>query len=164
MGHGGGEADVTEKTLRDSVLTLLRGGEAHSPVESVIRELPPSLAGSRVGAIPHTPWRLLEHMRIAQWDILEFCRNAGHVSPEYPAGYWPKGDEPPADRAWDETVAVFCSDLVEMQRLVEDPASDLLAAIPHGDGQTLLREALLLADHNAYHLGQLVAIRRGLGA
>jgi hypothetical protein len=153
---------MTDAVLRSVLVALLRGGDAHSPVESVIREFPVSLAQSRTGALPHTPWRLLEHMRIAQWDILEFSRNADHVSPEFPGGYWPSGDSPPTSRAWDESVAAFCSDLQAMQRLVEDPGSDLLAPIPHGDGQTLLREALLVADHNSYHLGQLVAIRRAL--
>ena len=130
-------------------------------MEEAIREFPPSLASSRVGALPHTPWRLLEHLRIAQWDILEFCRNPDHVSPEFPTGYWPTGDAPPTATAWDEAVSRFCSDLEAMQRLVADPRSDLFAPIEHGDGQTLLREALLVADHNSYHLGQLMVIRRG---
>lgn len=155
---------MTDKALRNQLVTLLRGGEAHSPVESAVRECPASMAQSRVGTLPHTPWQLLEHMRIAQWDILEFCRNAGHVSPEFPAGYWPGGDSPPSARAWDESVASFCSDLAAMQRLVQAPESDLFAPIPHGDGQTLLREALLVADHNSYHLGQLTAIRRAVEA
>jgi hypothetical protein len=101
-------------------------------------------------------------MRIAQWDILEYCRNADHVSPDFPDGYWPSEDSPPTASSWDECVDMFCSDLVAMQRLVSDPESDLFAPIPHGEGQTLLREALLVADHNSYHLGQLMAIRRGL--
>ena len=153
---------MTDKVLRDQLVALLRGGQAHIPVEATIREIPQSLAGLRVGSIPHTPWRLLEHMRIAQWDILEFCRNAEHVSPEFPDGYWPPGDAPPSPVAWEETVAAFCFDLEAMQRLVENPAADLFAPIPHGDGQTLLREALLVADHNSYHLGQLMAIHYGL--
>lgn len=153
---------MKDKALREQLVALLRGGEAHSVVEGEIRAFPQELARSRVGSIPHTPWRLLEHMRIAQWDILEFTRNADHVSPEFPDGYWPPGDSPPTANAWDESVSAFCSDLEAMQRLVSDPDSDLFARIPHGKGQTLLREALLVADHNSYHLGQLIAIRRGL--
>jgi hypothetical protein len=154
---------VTDKTLRDQLAALLRGGEAHAPLEDAIRGFPPSLAHSRVGSIPRTPWRLLEHIRIAQWDILEFCQNPDHVSPKFPDGYWPSGDSPPTANSWDESVSAFCSDLVSMQRLVADPQSDLFVPIPHGDGQNLLREAMLVADHNSYHLGQLLVIRRGLG-
>jgi len=154
---------MKDKTLRDQLAALLRGGEAHAPLEDAIRGFPSSLAHSRVGSIPHTPWRFLEHMRIVQWDILEFCQNPDHVSPEFPDGYWPSGDSPPTTNSWDESVSAFCSDLVSMQRLVADPQSDLFAPIPHGDGQTLLREAMLVADHNSYHLGQLLVIRRGLG-
>jgi hypothetical protein len=116
-----------------------------------------------VDGVPHTPWRLLEHMRIAQWDILEFSRDPGHVSPAFPEGYWPEGDAPPEAQAWDRSVRAFRADLQAMQDLVRDPATDLFARIPHGDGQTVLREALLVADHNAYHLGQLVMLRRCLG-
>ena len=154
---------MTDKTLRDQLAALLRGGEAHAPLEDAIRGFPSLLAHSRVGSIPHTPWRFLEHMRIVQWDILEFCQNPDHVSPEFPDGYWPSGDSPPTANSWDESVSAFCSDLVSMQRLVADPQSDLFVPIPHGDGQTLLREAMLVADHNSYHLGQLLVIRRGLG-
>ena len=103
-------------------------------------------------------------MRIAQSDILEFSRNPKHVSPEFPAGYWPETDAPPDDKAWEKSVRQFRADLKAMQDLVEDPATDLFAPIPHGDGQTILREALLVADHNSYHLGQLVTVRRLLGA
>ncbi len=101
---------------------------------------------------------------IAQWDILEFSRNPKHVSPKFPDGYWPEGDAPPDDGAWDRSVTAFREDLQAMQDLVADPKTDLFARIPHGSGQTVLREALLVADHNAYHLGQLVCVRRALGA
>ena len=114
--------------------------------------------------MPHTPWRLLEHLRIAQWDILRFSVDPKHISPEFPAGYWPEGDGPPDPSAWDRSVESFRSDLQAMKDLVADPKTDLFAPIPHGQGQTILREALLVADHNAYHLGQLVTVRRLLGA
>ena len=114
--------------------------------------------------VPFTPWRLLEHLRMAQWDILEFSRNAKHKSPKWPEGYWPDGDAPPNSAAWDASVAAFRRDLVEMEKLVKDPSKDLFDPIPHGQGQTLLREALLVADHNSYHVGQLILLRRLLGA
>jgi hypothetical protein len=150
--------------LREHLLELLRGGSAHLDFDKAIANLPAALRGTRPAGLPHTPWRLLEHMRIAQWDILEFSRNPRHVSPAWPEGYWPKGDAPPDDAAWDRSVAAFRADLRAMQDLVADPATDLFARIPHGKGQTILREALLTADHNAYHLGQLVEVRRMLGA
>jgi hypothetical protein len=156
-------ADQTA-ALREHLLYLLRGGGAHLNFEAAIADLPASLWGAKVAGVPHTPWRLLEHLRICQWDILEFSRNPRHVSPSFPDGYWPKGDAPPDATAWDRSVTAFRADLQAMQDLVADPATDLFASIPHGEGQTILREALLVADHNAYHLGQLVVLRRALGA
>ena len=153
-----------DRALRDHLLFLLRGGGAHLDFETAIADLPPNLRGGKLPGLPHTPWRLLEHMRIAQWDILEFSRDPKHVSPSFPDGYWPAGDAPPDDAAWNRSVESFRADLKSMQDLVADPAIDLFAPIPHGDGQTVLREALLVADHNAYHLGQLVTVRRLLGA
>lgn len=150
--------------LRDHLLYLLRGGGAHLNFDKAIADLPPALRGARPASVPHTPWRLLEHLRIAQWDILEFCRNPHHVSPSWPDGYWPEGDAPPNVAAWNRSVKAFRADLKAMQELVADPATDLFARIPHGESQTILREALLVADHNAYHLGQLVVVRRALGA
>jgi hypothetical protein len=154
----------TDQILRDHLLYLLRGGGAHLDFEAAIADLPAGLRGGKPAGLPHTPWRLLEHMRIAQWDILEFSRNSKHVSPKFPDGYWPQGDAPPDGDAWERSVAGFRADLRAMQELVANPATDLFAPIPHGQGQTILREALLVADHNAYHLGQLVTIRRLLGA
>ena len=153
-----------EQALRDHLLYLLRGGGAHLDFEAAIAGLPANLRGAKPAGLPHTPWRLLEHMRLAQWDILEFCRNPKHVSPDFPGGYWPRGDAPPDAGAWDRSADAFRADLRAMQELVADASSDLFAPIPHGQGQTLLREALLVADHNAYHLGQFVTVRRLLGA
>jgi hypothetical protein len=150
--------------LREHVLYLLRGGGAHLGFEQAIAGLPLELRGKKPAGLPHTPWRLLEHMRIAQWDILEFTGNPHHVSPEFDAGYWPTGDAPPDADTWDRSVAAFRADLQGMQDLVADPATDLFTPLAHGQGQTVLREALLIADHNAYHLGQLVVVRRLLGA
>ena len=153
-----------DRMLRDHVLYLLRGGGAHLSFDKAVAGLPAKLSGAKPPGIPHTPWRLVEHMRLAQWDILEFSRNPRHVSPEFPEGYWPKGDAPPNAAAWNASIKAFRRDLKAMEKLVDDPDTDLLSRIPHGDGQTILREALLVADHNAYHLGQLVVIRRLLGA
>jgi hypothetical protein len=154
----------TDKALREQLVKLLGSSEAHVDFETAIADLPADLRGAKPAGIPHSPWRLLEHMRIAQWDILEFSRNAKHVSPKFPEGYWPAGDAPPNTAAWDKSVAAFRADLKAMQNLVNDSSKDLSAPIAHGQGQTLLREALLLADHNSYHLGQLIAVRRALGA
>jgi hypothetical protein len=152
---------MAEQTaLRRQLVELLQGRGAHVGFEEAIDGLPARLRGARVRNLAFTPWRLLEHMRIAQWDILEFSRNAKHVSPQWPEGYWPAGDAPPTAGAWNKSVSAFRRDLKQMQALVKNPKMDLLARIPHGSGQTIFREALLVADHNSYHLGQLVLVRR----
>ena len=153
-----------DRSLREHLLYLLGGGGAHVGFEDAIKGLPVKLQGAKPERAPYTPWQLLEHMRLAQWDILEFSRNPKHVSPEWPAGYWPQTEAPPSSGAWNESVKQFRADLEAMRALVEDPGTDLYARIPHGDGQTILREALLVAHHNAYHLGELVLVRRLLGA
>jgi hypothetical protein len=155
---------MNDQALRDHVLYLLQGGGAHLDFDTAVADLPEDLRGAKIDGSPHTPWRLLEHLRICQWDILEFSREPNHVSPEFPHGLWPQTDGPPTPDAWDRSVEAFRDDLTAMMDLVADPATDLFARIPHGDGQTILREALLVADHNAYHLGQLVFLRRCLGA
>ena len=151
------------RALRDHVLDLLRGGHAHIAFKDVVADWPLALRGAKPANQPFTPWRLLEHIRISQWDIVEFTKSAKHVSPEWPAGYWPAGDAPPDDATWDGSVTRVERDLRVMQRLVADPKTDLFARIPHGTGQTVLREALVLADHNSYHLGQLLLLKRLLG-
>jgi hypothetical protein len=152
------------QSLRQHVLYLLKGGGAHVKFDEVIADIPPKLRGQRPAGLPHSPWMLIEHMRIAQWDILGFSRNPKHVSPEWPSGHWPRSAAPPGATAWNQSIANFRKDLKAMQSLVTNPKTDLFARIPWGDGQTILREALLVADHNAYHLGQLVDLRRLLGA
>jgi hypothetical protein len=153
-----------DKALREQLLALLTGGNAHADFEGAIRNLPAELRGKRPKDGPYSPWELLEHLRIAQSDILEFSRDAKHKSPSWPEGYWPQSPTPPDDKAWDKSVRAFRRDLKAMCELVSDPATDLYAKIPHGDGQTILREALLAADHNAYHVGQLILVRKLLGA
>ncbi len=150
--------------LRKHLLYLLGGGGAHLDFDSAVAGWPAKLRGSKPKGLPHTAWQLLEHMRIAQWDILEFSRNPKHVSPDWPAGYWPATEVPPNPTAWNRSLSAFRSDLKAMMNLAKSPRRDLFAMIPHGEGQTILREALLVADHNAYHLGELVYLRRALGA
>lgn len=154
----------TDQALREHLLYLLRGGGAHLKFDEAIVDFPARLRGKKVEGLPYTAWRLLEHMRLAQWDILDFSRNPKYVEPKFPEGYWPAGDAPPDATAWERSAAAFRKDLGEMQKLVEDPSTDLFVRVPWGDGQTILREALLVADHNAYHLGQIVTLRRLLGA
>jgi hypothetical protein len=151
-----------DEALRNHVIDLLKSGHAHADLESVIKGWKPELRGTRVAGFNHTAWQLLEHLRIAQWDMLGFSKSADHVSPTYPDGYWPDGGAPPDEAAWDGSVAQFVRDQGEMQRLVLDTSIDLFERIPHGDGQTVLKEALTLADHNAYHIGQLMVLRKHL--
>jgi hypothetical protein len=149
-----------DQALREHLLYLLGGGGAHVDFESTVADFPVDKVHRKVEGLPYTAWQVLEHMRIAQWDILEFSRNSRHVSPKWPEGYWPAKDVAPGAGAWGESVEKFRADLEEMKALVADPRTDLFARIPHGDGQTVLREALLVADHNAYHLGVLVTMKR----
>ena len=146
--------------MRNHVLYLLKGGGAHLSFDDFVGSFPPDLCNRHIKGLPYTAWQVLEHMRIAQWDILEFSRDPNHVSPEFPKGYWPGKEELGTPAVWQKTVDDFRNDLKQMEALVEDPSTDLYAKIPHGDGQTILREALLIADHNAYHLGVLAVIAR----
>jgi len=150
--------------LRQQLADLLAGGNAHAKFEDVVDDIDPSVRGAKPDRFPHTAWMLLEHMRIAQWDILEFSRDSKHQSPPWPSGYWPKEEAPPDEAAWNKSIRQFRHNRKEMQALVRNPKTDLFARIAWGDGQTLLREALLVADHNSYHLGQLVDVLRALGA
>jgi uncharacterized damage-inducible protein DinB len=155
---------TNERSLREHLLDLLGGNNAHAGFDEAVAGFPRALQGRRVAKFPHTAWQLVEHLRITQWDILEFSRNPRHVSPEFPKGYWPADDGPANQAAWKGSLAAFRSGLAAIKKLVKDPATDLFKPFPHGDGQTLLREVLLVADHNAYHIGQLVILRRLLGA
>ncbi|HXZ39777.1 MAG TPA: DinB family protein [Terriglobales bacterium] len=154
----------SDKSLRQHLIDLLQGGNAHVKFDDVIADFPAALRGQKAANLPHSAWMLLEHMRIAQWDILEFSRDRNHKSPDWPKGYWPAKDEPPSAAQWNARIRQFRADLKEMEDLVKNPKTDLFAKIPWGDGQTILREALLVADHNAYHLAQIVDLRRLLGA
>ncbi|HKV82801.1 MAG TPA: DinB family protein [Candidatus Sulfotelmatobacter sp.] len=150
--------------LRQHLAELLTGGHAHATFEDAIKGLPPALHGTKPANFPHSAWMILEHLRISQRDILEFSRNEKHESPKWPEGYWPKTEAPPTASSWTKSVEEFQSDLKAMQDLIKNPKTDLFAKIPWGDSQTILREALLVADHNAYHIAQIVDVRRLLGA
>jgi len=162
------EEEIMDKkndaSLREHLVNLLTSGHAHVDFENAIKNLPVELRGKTPKGAEHSPWELLEHMRLAQWDILEFSRDPNYKSPEFPDGYWPGTKAPADEMEWDKSVRAFRQDLKAFCELVTDESTDLFATISHGDGQTILREALLAADHNAYHLGQLVLVRRQLGA
>ena len=153
-----------EDALRQQLAKMLDWGEAHVDFGKSLSDMPFEQQGRVAPGLPHSAWQLLEHLRIALRDILEFSRGSQHTSPKWPEGYWPKTPAPPNDRAWDKSVEAFHQDLKSMQDLVKNPNTDLVAKIPWGEGQTILREALLVADHNAYHIAQIVDARRLLGA
>ena len=150
--------------LRKHLVTLLTGSEAHADFEGAIKDLPEELRGKRPKGAEHSAWELLEHLRIAQWDILEYAINPKHESPKWPEGYWPASPAPASAKEWDKSVGSFRKVLKRLCDLVSDESTDLYAKIPHGEGQTILRQALLTADHNAYHVGQIVLVRKLLGA
>ena len=153
-----------DSQLRDQLVAVLQGGHAHATFDDVVKGFPVERAGTRPQGLPHSAWELLEHMRLAQEDILRFSQSAAHVSPKFPEGYWPASPAPGSHQQWSEAVRAFRQDLAEFEAMLRDPQQDLHRKFPWGDGQTLLREALLIADHNSYHLGQLVLVRRLLGA
>jgi hypothetical protein len=153
-----------DSSLRKHLENLLSMEGAHLSFDAAVDDFPAHLRGVKPPGAPHTAWQLLEHLRIAQEDILDFSRNPEYREKNFPDDYWPAGEAPPDQHSWDESVRRFRSDLRELRELIADTKNDLLAPIPHGQGQTLLREALLVADHNAYHLGQLIFVRKTLEA
>ena len=152
-----------DQCLRKDLLELLDGAHAHAPFTKVIADFPAELRGEIPKGLPHSAWMLLEHMRIAQWDILDFSRNPKYKEMKWPDDYWPKNPAPSSEAAWDKSIKSFHDDLAAMKKLVEDPKTDLFNKITWGEGQTVLREAMLVADHNSHHLGQLIDVRRLLG-
>jgi hypothetical protein len=155
---------LTSKELRDDIIWLLQGGRAHVGFQKAVSNLPVALRGKKPLRFPYSPWQQIEHMRICQWDILEYIRNPKHVSPEWPSGYWPT-PAPPSRDAWSKCVRAFAADLKALEAMATDASTDLLARVPADPkGPTILHELLLVADHNAYHLGQLVVLRRALAA
>ena len=156
--------DTTDAALRAQLGRILAWQDAHVGFEKTFEGLAAKHRGVRVQGFPHSAWELLEHMRITQRDILDFCRNANYHEPTWPDDYWPPTPVPPSDQAWDDAIAAFREDRAALEALAADRSIDLFAKIPHGSGQTYIRELLLVADHDAYHLGQVVVIRRQLGA
>jgi hypothetical protein len=153
-----------DKETREQLIQLLNGGNAHATFDQAVRGFPVERAGERPPGAPHSAWELLEHLRIAQEDILRFSQSAEYVSPKWPEGYWPASSVPKDSSDWQNSVRSFTADLEEFEGLIRDPANDLHRKFPWGEGQTLLREALVLADHNSYHIGQLVIVRQLLSA
>jgi hypothetical protein len=160
----GGMAKQETLSLRKHLATLLNMKGAHVKFVETVADFPVAMRGARPQSAPHTAWQLLEHMRMAQADILDFSRNPKYQEKKFPDDYWPSTEAPPSEDAWARSILQFQNDLKEMQDLIADTSHDLLAKLPHGTGQTLLREALVVADHNSYHLGQLVFLRKMLEA
>ena len=157
---------TTDKKLRKQLVDSLHGGQAHAPFEDAVKHFPPKLRGVVPQGLPYSAWQVLEHIRLAQDDIVRFSMNSdgSYHAPNWPEDYWPKSAEPPSAKSWDESVHQVKVDREQMIQLIENPSNDLLAPFPWGDGQNLLREALLVANHGSYHIGELIVIRRLLGA
>jgi hypothetical protein len=154
---------TNDTILRKHLLALLDGGQAYATFDDIVGDFPAQHRGEIPKGLPHSAWMLLQHLRLAQWDILEFSRNPKYKAMTWPENYWPNSPAPPNAAAWDKSLKSFRSDRDAMKKLVSDPKTDLFAKIPWGEGQTILREALLIADHNSHHLGQLIDVRRLLG-
>lgn len=154
---------ANDEQIRQHVARLLTWEDAHAGFDAAVDGIPLSARGMTPHGLPYSPWQLLEHLRRTQHDILDFCRNPRYEELDWPADYWPDSAEPSSGAAWDESIAGFLKDRAALQQLATDPDVDLAAVIPHGTGQTYLRELLLVADHSAYHIGELVIVRRLLG-
>jgi len=154
---------TNDTVLRDHLSRLLAWEDAHVAYDKAVADIPPELRGTQPQNLPYSAWELIEHLRITQQDILDFCRNAAYQELTWPNDYWPSSAAPPSHAAWDESIRRYRDDRRVLQEMAVDPKVDLAARIPHGTGQTYLRELILVADHSAYHLGQLVVVRRLLG-
>ncbi len=154
---------MTQKVIRHHLSRVLDWADAHVDFDTALQDIPPAIRGAQPPGLPYSPWQLLEHMRIAQYDILDFCRNPEYKEMDWPDDYWPASPAPPTEKAWAESLRMYRADRKALQEMANDPDLDLTATIPHGSGQTYLREILLVADHTAYHVGQLVTVRRLLG-
>src|SRR2546422_301131 len=152
-----------DEPVRKHLVNLLDWEDAHAGFDATVKGIAPAFHGVAPHGLPHSPWQLLEHLRLTQRDILDFCRNPAYAERAWPEEYWPPSAGPPTRAAWDESITAFRRDREALKQLPADSAVDLFARIPHGTGQTYLRERLLVADHNADHVGQLVLVRRCLG-
>ncbi len=151
------------KSLRQHLVKQLEGNEAHAGFEDAVKDMPLAQQGMRPAGAEHSPWEELEHLRIAQWDIFEFAMDPKHKSPQFPKGYWPSSQKPPNEKVWEESVKAFLADREKFKNFLNDDSTDLFAKIPGGEGQTVLRQAIVAVDHNGYHIGQLILLRRLLG-
>ena len=150
----------TDQIMREQLLALLRGGHAHMTFDEAVAKFPLEYINRQPPNVPYTPWHLLEHLRICQWDILEFIRNPDHISPDWPSGVWPS-PEAQADAAqWQQTIAAFRADLEALERLAQNPETDLFAPLPQGLPYTVFREIMVVANHNSYHIGEFAILRQ----
>jgi hypothetical protein len=149
-----------DRVVREQLLFLLLGGNAHMTFDQAVADFPMERINSLPPNVSYTPWHLLEHIRIAQWDILEFSRDPDHVSPRWPEGYWPPPDEQADEVKWEKTISDIRADLRALQDMVEDSGTDLYVPLRHAPGYTMLREIMLVADHNAYHIGEFAVLRQ----
>ncbi len=156
--------DEADRAIRKHLLQYIGGGEAHVSILDALKDFPPALYSKKPRGTPHTAWQLLEHMRIALHDLLEFCTNPKYKAPKWPEEYWPNENSPESEKAWHSSVAALRSDLKDFEKLIQSPAVDLYARIPWGNDQTILREVLLAAGHTSYHLGQFLMLRKQIGA
>lgn len=147
-----------ESIIIDEVVKLLQGGSAHIGLKGALKGLPAEARGATPDKLPYSIWQLVEHIRIAQWDMLQFCLNANHKSPKWPDDYWPNESLPADDAVWENSLRQIDNDLKEFIELVKN--EDIYKKLPHGSGQTILHEALQIADHNAYHISEIIVIRR----
>jgi hypothetical protein len=153
----------SDQVVREQLLALLDGGNAHMSFEQAVADYPAGHFNTKPANVTYTPWHILEHLHIAQWDILEFIRHPDHVSPQWPAGYWPQPTKTAAQDQWDKTISLFLSNLESLRDIVADPATDLYAPIPHAADYTIFREILVVSDHNAYHIGEFAVLRQVMG-
>ncbi len=155
---------TSEQVVREQLLVLLEGGNAHMEFTQAVEKFPPQLMNARAPNVAYTAWQLLEHMRRAQIDVLQFIRDPNYVSPKWPEGYWPAEGEQADQARWDKSVRAFEADHQAFEELVRDPGTDLFGPIPHAPEYTVLREVLVISDHNAYHMGEMGLMRQVLGA
>ena len=151
---------TSDQVVREQLLALLNGGNAHMTFEQTVADFPAEHFNTRPDNVAYTPWHILEHLRIAQWDILEFIRNPDHVSPDWPKGYWPDPAKESEQNQWKETISAFLSNLGSLRSIVKDSDIDLYAPIPHAPNYTIFREILVVSDHNAYHIGEFAILRQ----
>ena len=152
------KSTTSSDAFRKELLAHLTEDNAHAGFDATLKNFPPDLRGVHPNGLPHSAWQLLEHLRIAQWDIIEYALNPKHKSPDFPDGYWPKSSEPPDDKAWEKSIASFRADRRKLAAALQK--ADLLAPIPHANQQSLASKAVLVIDHDAYHLGQIILLRR----